>query len=63
MAEPEYVFVALQRDARDVNVVGVFRELEAAFGVFGEPVRAWKETVPGVWSDEAGLRVERHALV
>ena len=63
MTEPEYVFVALQRDARDTNVVGVFRELDAAFGAFGEPERVWKETVPGRWTDEAGLRVERHALV
>jgi hypothetical protein len=60
---PEQVFVALQRDARDDNVVGVFRELSAAFDAFGEPDRVWKETSPGRWSDGAGLRVERHRLV
>jgi hypothetical protein len=59
----EHVFVALQRDAREVNVVGVFAELQSAFDAFGEPGRLWKETVPGRWSDGGGLRVERHALV
>jgi hypothetical protein len=57
------VFVALQRDARETNVVGVFRELSAAFDAFDDPVREWTETIPGRWSDGAGLRVERHRLV
>jgi hypothetical protein len=59
----ELVFVALQRDAREVNVVGVFRELRAAVDSFGEPERVWKETAPGRWSDGGGLRVERHTLI
>jgi hypothetical protein len=62
-APPEHVFVALRRGARETSVVGVFRELSAAFHAFGESERAWRETVPGRWSDGAGLRVERHRLV
>jgi hypothetical protein len=63
MAEPVDVFVALQRDAGELTVVGVFRSLDAAFDALGEPVGTWEETRPGRWSDNEGLRVERHVLV
>lgn len=63
MAEPVQVFVALQRDAGELTVVGVFRALTAAFDALAEPVGTWEETSPGRWSDKEGLRVERHTLL
>jgi hypothetical protein len=60
----EHVFVALQRDpGGDLGVVGVFRELAGAFDAFGEPDREWAETGPGRWTDDTGLRIERHVLL
>jgi hypothetical protein len=58
-----HVFVALQEDAEDVAVVGVFRSLRAAAESFVSTDDAWEETIPGRWVDGTGLRVERHALV
>jgi hypothetical protein len=63
MADPSDVYVALQRDAGDVTVVGVFRTFDAAAAALGWQPGAWRETTPGRWADGNGLRVERHALV
>jgi hypothetical protein len=63
VGEPSDVYVALQRDAGDVAVVGVFRSFDEAAVALGWQPGAWQETTPGRWTDGQGLRVERHALV
>jgi hypothetical protein len=63
VAEPVDVFVALQRDAGEVEVVGVFRSLDSAIAALGESPVGWREIAPGRWSDGQGLWVERHVLL
>jgi hypothetical protein len=63
VTEPVDVFVALQRDAGEVEVVGVFRSLDSAIAALGESLVGWREITPGRWSDGQGLRVERHVLL
>ena len=56
------VFVALQYDAGEAEVVGVFRTLDEGIVALGDPPTTWKEDTPGRWTN-GDLRIERHVLL